>query len=128
MHPYLPQEELLKFCKEHGITVVAYSPLGAGKLPVTDDPTIKHIAEREKLTPAQVCIAWAITQGCPAIPKTANEGRLGENYEAARRKLSEQSMKEIRGIREARLGRGEPFPARAIDLSELWGLQCFPDE
>lgn len=128
MHPYLPQDELFKFCKEHGIVVVAYSPLGSGTVSITDDPTIKRIAEREKLTPAQVCIAWAVTHGCPAIPKTANEGRLGENYEAAKRKLTEQSMKEVGEIREARVGRGEPFPVRAVDLEELWGFNCFLDE
>jgi hypothetical protein len=54
-HPYLPEWELLDFCREHGIVLLAFAALGHGLQPkVLDDPVITAIAERVHKTPAQV--------------------------------------------------------------------------
>ena len=76
----LPQDKLVQFCKDHNIAVVAYSPLGSGKLGFVEHPVVKQVAESEQLTPAQVLISWAVTRGCIVIPKTGNLERLKENY------------------------------------------------
>src|SRR5580692_8926236 len=63
-HPYLPEWELLDFCREHGIVLLAGAPLGHGMDPkVVDDPVITAIAERVHKTPAQVALAWAVQRG-----------------------------------------------------------------
>jgi diketogulonate reductase-like aldo/keto reductase len=42
VHPYLPQDELIQFCKAHGIVVEAYSPLGSGRKPyLMQDETVR---------------------------------------------------------------------------------------
>lgn len=80
LHPYLPQPALLKFCEEHEIKVVAYSPLGSGGNPsLLNDPAILKVSQELDLTPAQVLLSWALTRGTIVIPKTANLGRLEEN-------------------------------------------------
>ena len=96
LHPILPQDKLLQFCKDNGIAVVAYSPLGANKLELIEHPIVKQVAESEQLTPAQVLISWAVTRGCIVIPKTGNVQRLKENYvEGGERKLTGDSMNKL---------------------------------
>lgn len=62
LHPYFQQRKLRDFCKEHGIVVTAFSPLGNPTMPfrkkddpiIFDEPIIKKIAETHGKTPAQV--------------------------------------------------------------------------
>jgi len=59
MHPLWRQDKLREYCRQKGIVVTAYSPLGApnskyGINDVITNSTINDIAQREKKTPAQV--------------------------------------------------------------------------
>ena len=74
-HPYLPEAELLKFCKERGIVFLAFAPLGHGMRPgLLDDPVISAVAARVNKTPAQVLLAWAVQRGTAVLttPKTCS--------------------------------------------------------
>ena len=63
-HPYLPETELLEFCKEQGIVLLAFAELGHGMKPgLLLDPVITGIATRVGKTPAQVLPAWAVQRG-----------------------------------------------------------------
>ena len=63
-HPYLPQWELLEYCKSNGIVMQAFAALGHGMEPsLLKDPVVTAIATRVKKTPAQVLLAWAIQRG-----------------------------------------------------------------
>jgi len=73
-HPYLPETELLEFCKENGIVLLAFAPLGHGMKPgLLEDPVISAIATRVGKTPAQVLLAWAVQRGTALLttPKSA---------------------------------------------------------
>ena len=73
-HPYLPETELLEFCKEKGIVFLAFAPLGHGMRPgPLEDPVISAIAARVGKTPAQVLLAWAVQRGTALLttPRTA---------------------------------------------------------
>ena len=57
-HPYLPQTELLEFCKAKDIVLLAFAPLGHGIRPgPLGDPAVLAIAKQTSLTPAQVLLA-----------------------------------------------------------------------
>src|SRR6204780_2427847 len=57
-HPYLPEWDLVDFCRLHGIVLLAFAPLGHGSNPkITDDPVITGIARRVGKTSAQVALA-----------------------------------------------------------------------
>lgn len=80
-HPYLPETELLEFCKEQGIVFLAFAPLGHGVRPgPIEDPVVLGIAERIGKTPAQVLLAWAVQRGTALLttPRTAERAR--ENF------------------------------------------------
>lgn len=96
-HPYLPEAELLKFCKEKGIVLLAFAPLGHGIRPgPLEDPVILAIAERVGKTPAQVLLAWAVQRGTALLttPKTAARAR--ENFDISA--LPEDAFNEINRI------------------------------
>jgi diketogulonate reductase-like aldo/keto reductase len=134
-HPKLREIGLVRFCHEHKIKVIAYSPLGYAMRPlILEDHSIQSIAEkttkhrlqtlsklvmqtvrteffatlfgkqsaetfkkhlkqialgtiivaqRVKVTPAQVALAWNISRGIAVIQKSQNEHRMKENLKAS---------------------------------------------
>jgi alcohol dehydrogenase (NADP+) len=96
-HPYLPETELLEFCKEKGIVLLAFAPLGHGiRSGPLEDPVISAIAARVGKTPAQVLLAWAVQRGTALLttPKTA--ARAIENLDISA--LPEDALEEINRI------------------------------
>jgi alcohol dehydrogenase (NADP+) len=93
-HPYLPEWELLEFCRQHGIVLLAFAPLGHGMEPkVTDDPVITGIAERVGKTPAQVALAWAAQRGAAFLTTSTNPAHIKENFDVSL--LPQEAMQEM---------------------------------
>lgn len=96
-HPYLPEEELLEFCKERGIVLMAFAPLGHGARPgPLEDPVITAIATRIGKTPAQVLLAWAIQRGTALLTTPKSAVRARENFDIS--PLGEGELDEINRI------------------------------
>jgi alcohol dehydrogenase (NADP+) len=96
-HPYLPQTELLEFCKEKGIVFLAGAPLGHAMSPgPLEDPVILAIAARVGRTPAQVLLAWAAQRGTALLVTTRNADRARENFNISA--LPEDAFDEINRI------------------------------
>jgi aldehyde reductase len=96
-HPYHPQTELLEFCKQKGIALLAFAPLGHGARPgPLEDPTILAIAREAALTPSQVLLAWAIQRGTAVLTTTKTLDRARENYNIS--EIPEAAVEEINRI------------------------------
>jgi diketogulonate reductase-like aldo/keto reductase len=94
-HPYLPEWELLDFCREHGIVVQAFAALGHAMEPnVLADPVITAIAQRVHKTPAQVALAWAVQRGTAFLTTSTKPQRIQESFDIST--LPEDAMREIR--------------------------------
>ena len=94
-HPYLPEWDLLDFCRRHGIVLLAFAPLGHGSKPkITDDPVIASIAGRVGKTPAQVALAWAAQRGTAFLTTSTSPEHIRENFEIDA--LPEDAMREMR--------------------------------
>jgi alcohol dehydrogenase (NADP+) len=107
MHPFLPQKELVQFCKENGILMTAYSPLGSPdsrnesqkKDPVLlKNPIVEFIAKKHGISTGQVLIAWSIARDIAVIPKSVNEGRIKENLESSKVVLDQNDLMELDDI------------------------------
>lgn len=93
-HPYLPEWDLLAFCRQHGIVLLAFAPLGHGMEPkITDDPVIKAIAQRVDKTPAQVALAWAVQRGTAFLTTSTNPVHIKENFDICA--LPDDAMQEM---------------------------------
>jgi aldehyde reductase len=96
-HPYLPETELLAFCKEKGIVLLAFAPLGHGMKPgLLEDPVISAIATRVGKTPAQVLLAWAVQRGTAVLTTPKSAARARENFDIST--LPEGALNEINRI------------------------------
>lgn len=94
-HPYLPEWELLEFCQQHGIILLAFAPLGHGMEPnVLEEPVITGIARRLQKTPAQVALAWSVQRGVAFLTTSATPGHIQENFAIST--LPHRAMGEIR--------------------------------
>jgi diketogulonate reductase-like aldo/keto reductase len=94
-HPYLPEWELLDFCREHGIVLLAFAALGHGMSPkVLDDPVITGIAQRVHKTPAQVALAWAAQRGTAFLTTSTKPGNIQGSFDISA--LPEDAMREMR--------------------------------
>jgi alcohol dehydrogenase (NADP+) len=96
-HPYLPETELLEFCKEKDIVLLAFAPLGHGMKPgLLHDPVISSIAARVGKTPGQVLLAWAVQRGTALLTTPKSPGRAKENFDIS--PLPEDEFDEINRI------------------------------
>jgi alcohol dehydrogenase (NADP+) len=94
-HPYLPEWDLLDFCRTHGIVLLAFAALGHGLNPrMLDDPVILSIARRVNKTPAQVALAWAVQRGTAFLTTSTKPGNIQASFDIST--LPEDAMREIR--------------------------------
>jgi 2,5-diketo-D-gluconate reductase A len=91
--PYEYRKALLDSCRENGIALESYSPLGTGRH--LGSETVARIAERHERTPAQVLVRWCIERGIPVIPKSTHRERIVENAEVFDFSLSPEDMAEL---------------------------------
>jgi diketogulonate reductase-like aldo/keto reductase len=94
-HPYLPEWELLDFCRENGIVLLAFAPLGHAMQPnLLDDQVITGIAERLQMSPAQVALSWAAQRGTAFLTTSTKSQRISQNYQIS--PLPDDAMTEMR--------------------------------
>lgn len=91
LHPYLVQSELLQWCKDKGITVVAYAATGYAV--VREDPIIVALAKKYNVTPTQVVLSWHIGRGTGLVAKSENASRQEENLKVI--ELHEEDARRI---------------------------------
>jgi diketogulonate reductase-like aldo/keto reductase len=94
-HPYLPEWELLDFCRENGIVLLAFAPLGHAMQPnLLEDNVITDIAKRLQMSPAQVALSWAAQRGSAFLTTSTKPQRISGNYQIS--PLPDDAMSEIR--------------------------------
>ena len=93
-HPYLDQSKLLNACRQRGIVLTAYCPLGRGR--IIGDPVLEEIAKRKGRSLAQVALRWLIQQGnVIPIPRSSNPERMRDNLDVFDFALTDQEMQHI---------------------------------
>ena len=121
LHPCFQQPELFRYCLDHRIQPVAYSPLGSPSRPErdrkaedlvdTEHPVVTRIAASHGVHPAAICLKWAVARGQIPIPFSAKQSQYLANLEAvAGDPLSPEEVEAMRGVeRNSRLIKGQVF-------------------
>lgn len=140
LHPFLAQNDLVRFCKRRGILVTGYSPLGspgrpaayraAGDPDVLSASCIVEIASRLNKTPAQVVLRWAVQRGTIPLPRSTTLLRIEENYQGALGdpgswSLDDADMASINALDQTsgsrgRIMKGDNFACEGVDWRTLW--------
>jgi 2,5-diketo-D-gluconate reductase A len=108
VHPYLTNEEVRAYDREHGIATEAWSPIAQGG--VLGDPTITEIAQKVGRTPAQVVLRWHIERGDIVFPKSTTPSRIKENFEIFDFSLDPADVQAISSLDRGEEGRTGPNP------------------
>jgi diketogulonate reductase-like aldo/keto reductase len=95
-HPGYLQDETVKFCKDNGIAVEAWSPLGSGR--VLENETLIDIAKKHNKSTAQVCIRFCIQNGIIPLPKSKTPERIRENINVFDFELDLEDVTKIRNM------------------------------
>lgn len=101
-HPWQQHRNLVRYCQEKGIVVVAYSPLTQGQR--LNDQTIVQIAQKYGKTAAQVVLRWCLQKGVVIIPKSDKESRIVENKGIFDWELAEGDVQTIDALDEGQRG------------------------
>lgn len=91
LHPLLPQTELVQWCKQNGILIEAYSPLGGQSAPILSDPVVQKIAEAHGVDSANVIISWGVQKGLVTLPKSVTPKRIVNNLKVLQLNASDIS-------------------------------------
>lgn len=101
---------LLPWCQQHSMPIMAYSPIEQGRL--LNNQTLTAIAQEREVTAAQVAIAWLLHQdNVIVIPKASRVEHIEQNYTALDLKLSADEL--------ATLDAAFPPPTKLVPLEML---------
>ncbi|NLL80317.1 MAG: aldo/keto reductase [Clostridiales bacterium] len=95
-HPGYLQKEAVAYCREHGILVQAWSPIGRAR--VLQDALIVELSEKYQVSPAQLCLRFAVQQGVIPLPKSSSLERMKENQDIFSFEISKEDMKKIEAM------------------------------
>ena len=88
--------DLLPWCREHGVPVMAYSPLGSDSRRLRTHPVLQTMAARLAATPARVALAWLLRQpDVVVIPKASSEAHVRDNHAALELELAATDLAEL---------------------------------
>lgn len=95
-HPGYTQESTVRYCKRMGIRVLAWSPIGRTRM--LNDPLIVSLSQKYRVSPAQICLRFAVQRGIIPVPKASSVERIKENLNLWSFKIDVQDMQRLESM------------------------------
>lgn len=114
IHPCKTQKDIIEYCTENNIQVVAWGPIMRGK--IFSLPLMLDLAEKYNKSIAQITLRWHIQNGVIPIPKSSNEERIKANIDIFDFNLSNEDMKKIDSLNSNEDVSGVPDNTTYLDL------------
>ena len=92
-HPSYRQPEMVRWCREHGIQIIAYQPIN--RQIDLSIPAVQQLAEKYARTPAQIILRWHVQHDQLPIPKSCTASRIRENISVFDFSLTPEDMAAI---------------------------------
>ncbi|KAF2141190.1 uncharacterized protein K452DRAFT_308981 [Aplosporella prunicola CBS 121167] len=118
-HPYLPQQEIVDFCKTKGIHVTAYSPFGSTGSPMFSEEGVSEVAKKHKVSPGTVLLSYHVARGSSVLAKSVTPSRIEENRAII--KLDDSDMEALESIHKKKGLTRFIYPAFGVNFG-------FPDK
>ncbi|KAK7744275.1 Glycerol 2-dehydrogenase (NADP(+)) [Diatrype stigma] len=125
IHPFLPNEELVRFCLDNEILPEAYSPLGSqDQVPNTGEKvrtnkTLNEVADRSGHTLAQILLAWGLRRGYAVLPKSSTPSRIESNFQVP--DISDEDFEAVQSVAKGR-------HTRFVNMKDTFGYDVWADE
>ncbi|KAH7135337.1 NADP-dependent oxidoreductase domain-containing protein [Dendryphion nanum] len=117
-HPYLQQPALFDFCKEKGILIEAYSPLGnnqTGEPRTVDDPLVGVVGQRLGMDGGQLLASWGVQRGTVVLPKSVTPHRIKSNLQV--KALSKDAFDDLNSLERH----------KRFNQQSRWGFDIFEE-
>ena len=111
-HPGYSQEAVVNYCRERGILVQAWSPIGRSR--VLDEPLVKELAAKYDVSPAQICLKFAVQRNIIPLPKSSSEDRMRENLDLYSFELEQDDIWRLSTMPQTGWSGDHPDRARAV--------------
>ncbi len=98
VHPLFTQKPLVKYCREHGIRVIAYTPLAINDYRLRNSKILRGIADKYHKNFCQIVLRWHIQNGIIPIPYSFNPEHNHSNFKVFDFELTDEEMKVIDGF------------------------------
>ncbi|XP_047511585.1 aldo-keto reductase AKR2E4-like [Pieris napi] len=104
VNPSFPNLPLVSYCQQHGIKVIAFSPMGYivlrqpggnSKKPYPDDPYLTKLAQKYKKNVYQIVLRYSVDRGFIPIPRSDNPDHMKENLDIFDFKLTQKEVQKI---------------------------------
>ncbi|XP_072931550.1 aldo-keto reductase AKR2E4-like isoform X1 [Epargyreus clarus] len=102
VNPTITQFELIYWCRDHGVVVMAYSPFGGilgrkkdAPPPRADHPVLTRIADKYKKTVPQILLRYLLDRQLVAIPRSTNKDRIKQNIDIMDFSLTPEEVEEM---------------------------------
>ncbi|XP_035433236.2 aldo-keto reductase AKR2E4-like [Spodoptera frugiperda] len=102
VNPTITQNELVDWCRRHGVVVMAYSPFGAvlgrkkhGPQPRADHPLLQGLAQKYHKTVPQILLRYLLDRDIVAIPRSTNKQRIRQNLDILDFSLTPEEVQEL---------------------------------
>eukprot|EP00039_Didymoeca_costata_P011617 m.164091 g.164091 ORF g.164091 m.164091 type:complete len:245 (-) comp15228_c0_seq2:127-861(-) len=97
-HPYLLQNDIVQYCRENDIHIMAYCPLASGGLSLIDDPVLVQMAAELEMTVSDLIMRWHVDSGVTPVPKSKNAERIKKNLTLPPTPLSSEKLARINAL------------------------------
>jgi len=118
-HPYLPQQEIVDFCKSKKIHITAYSPLGSTGSPLFQEEGVVSLAKEKDVSVGCILLSYHVARGNSVLAKSVTESRIEDNMKLV--ELDDKDMEKLKKLTEGGKVTRFVYPAFGINLG-------FPDK
>lgn len=111
LHPGYMQQAAVQYCKEHGIQMQAWSPIGRRR--ILEDGLILELAGKYQVSPAQLCLRFLLQNDIIPLPKSSSMERMKQNMDLFHFEISEEDVSRLATMPQAEWSGEHPDPELA---------------
>ena len=108
LHPGYMQQAAVQYCKEHGIQMQAWSPIGRRR--ILEDKLILELAGKYNVSPAQLCLRFLLQNDIISLPKSSSMERMKQNMDLFHFEISEEDVSRLATMPQAGWSGEHPDP------------------